>query len=112
MFVINGKIITIPDALKSLLPENIDRINVLKGASAVTLYGAEGVNGVVEIFTKSKPLSQLKETTETVKCNHLGEIVLVAPKQNGEEKEAMSQFLQWLKITQHFPVEILPGKDI
>ena len=103
MFVINGKIITIPDALKSLLPENIDRINVLKGTSAVTLYGAKGVNGVVEIFTKSKPLSPLKETTETVNSNHLGEIVLVAPKQNGEEKEANEPIFTMAENNPTFP---------
>ena len=87
LYIIDGKIMIIPDPLKSLSSDNIDRINVLKGASAVTLYGAKGVNGVVEIFTKLKTPSPLKETIKTANSNHLGEIVLVAPKLNGEEKE-------------------------
>jgi TonB-dependent SusC/RagA subfamily outer membrane receptor len=88
LYVIDGKIMTIPDPLKSISPENIDRINVLKNASAIAMYGEKGVNGVVEIFTKLQPISPLKEMTKTPNSNHLNEIVLVAPKLNGEEKEA------------------------
>jgi TonB family protein len=33
-------------------PEDIDRINVLKGEAAIEKYGQDGANGVVEIFTK------------------------------------------------------------
>lgn len=34
-------------------PDNIERIEVLKGASATTLYGSEASTGVIQIFTKS-----------------------------------------------------------
>ena len=33
-------------------PNSIDRIEVLKGAAAATLYGTEASNGVIQIFTK------------------------------------------------------------
>jgi len=33
-------------------PNTIDRIEVLKGAAAATLYGTEASNGVIQIFTK------------------------------------------------------------
>ncbi|HEY8548585.1 MAG TPA: carboxypeptidase-like regulatory domain-containing protein, partial [Vicinamibacterales bacterium] len=40
------------DRLGDLNPEDIERIEVLKGAAAATLYGAEASNGVIQIFTK------------------------------------------------------------
>ena len=33
-------------------PASIERIEVLKGAAAATLYGSEASNGVIQIFTK------------------------------------------------------------
>ncbi len=40
------------DRLSDLNPEEIDRIEVLKGAAAATLYGSEASGGVIQIFTK------------------------------------------------------------
>ncbi len=40
------------DRLSDLNPEEIERIEVLKGAAAATLYGSEASNGVIQIFTK------------------------------------------------------------
>ena len=40
------------DRLSDLNPEEIERIEVLKGAAAATLYGTEASNGVIQIFTK------------------------------------------------------------
>lgn len=40
------------DRLGDLNPEDIERVEVLKGAAAATLYGSEASNGVVQIFTK------------------------------------------------------------
>lgn len=44
-------------------PENIDRINVLKGETAIEKYGQDGANGVVEIFTKEGTNDQPKSNT-------------------------------------------------
>jgi len=41
------------NGLLDINPEDIDNISILKGASAAALYGAEAVNGVVLITTKS-----------------------------------------------------------
>jgi TonB-dependent starch-binding outer membrane protein SusC len=38
--------------LEDVDPESIERIEVLKGAAAATLYGTEASNGVIQIFTK------------------------------------------------------------
>ena len=39
------------DLIPSLDPDAIDRIEVIKGAAAERLYGEEGANGVIQIFT-------------------------------------------------------------
>jgi TonB-linked SusC/RagA family outer membrane protein len=41
-----------PSRLDDIDPTTIDRIEVLKGAAAATLYGSEASNGVIQIFTK------------------------------------------------------------
>ena len=38
--------------LDDINPEAIERIEILKGAAAATLYGTEASNGVIQIFTK------------------------------------------------------------
>ena len=40
------------DRLGDINPNDIERIEVLKGAAAATLYGSEATNGVIQIFTK------------------------------------------------------------
>ena len=41
--------------LNALLPDGIDRIEVIKGEDARKKYGEEGANGVILIFTKKGP---------------------------------------------------------
>ncbi len=43
--------------LTSLDPANVDHIEVVKGAAGGTLYGAQGANGVIQIFTKKGSLN-------------------------------------------------------
>lgn len=51
MIVVDG--VTVPNSvLASLNPNDIQDVNVLKGANAAALYGSEGVNGVLIITTK------------------------------------------------------------
>jgi len=40
------------DRLGDINPADIDRIEILKGAAATTLYGSEASNGVIQIFTR------------------------------------------------------------
>lgn len=42
-----------PSRLDDINPDAIERIEILKGAAAATLYGSEASNGVIQIFTKS-----------------------------------------------------------
>ncbi len=41
-----------PSRLDDIPPEAIERVEILKGAAAATLYGTEASNGVIQIFTK------------------------------------------------------------
>ncbi len=41
-----------PSRLDDIDPATIDRIEVLKGSAAATLYGTQAANGVIQIFTK------------------------------------------------------------
>ena len=43
---------TMTSRIDDIDPNSIERIEVLKGAAAATLYGTEASNGVVQIFTK------------------------------------------------------------
>ena len=43
---------TSTDRLNDLNPDDIERVEVLKGAAAATLYGSDATNGVIQIFTK------------------------------------------------------------
>ena len=59
---------TSTDRLNDLNPDDIERVEVLKGAAAATLYGSEATNGVIQIFTKrgkneSAPSWSLAATT-------------------------------------------------
>jgi len=38
--------------MQDISPHDIDRIEIVKGAAAATLYGTQGSNGVIQIFTK------------------------------------------------------------
>ncbi|MCJ8208209.1 energy transducer TonB [Mucilaginibacter sp. RS28] len=51
MYVLNGKIVD-KSAVKSLSPDKIATMNILKGKGAVEKYGEKAAKGVVEIITK------------------------------------------------------------
>jgi TonB-linked SusC/RagA family outer membrane protein len=51
-----------PSRLDDIDPSSIDRVEVLKGAAAATLYGTEASNGVIQIFTKKGATGQARWT--------------------------------------------------
>jgi TonB-linked outer membrane protein, SusC/RagA family len=62
-------------SFNDIKPEDIDRIEVVKGAAATTLYGTEASGGVIQIFTK-KGTSTAPEWTLNVGAgaNHMGHV--------------------------------------
>jgi TonB-linked SusC/RagA family outer membrane protein len=67
------------NAIQDLNPENVESINVLKGAAATALYGSRGANGVIVVTTKK---GKSGSKTITVDVNHqlTVENVAVLPK--------------------------------
>lgn len=51
--------------LDDIPPEAIERVEILKGAAAATLYGTEASNGVVQIFTKKGRTGSPRFTFQT-----------------------------------------------
>ena len=51
LFVLDGKVIS-SDAFRTLNPQDIKEIKVLKDAAACALYGIKAANGVIEISSK------------------------------------------------------------
>ena len=52
------------DALNSIPPNIVDRVEVLKGAAA-SIYGTRGINGVIAIYTKKSPGAKDPIITQT-----------------------------------------------
>lgn len=51
--------------LNDINPDDIDRIEIIKGAAATTLYGTEAAAGVIQIFTKRGRTGKARWTAET-----------------------------------------------
>ncbi|WP_436515342.1 N-acetylmuramoyl-L-alanine amidase [Ekhidna sp. To15] len=64
LYVIDGEIVT---EVSQLEPDEIDRIDVLKGKSAKEKYGKKGNNGVIEITTKNKQKNKSKNKSKSKK---------------------------------------------
>lgn len=50
LFIVDGIITQF--GLSDIAPEDIERVEVIKGAAASSLYGSNAANGVVQVFTK------------------------------------------------------------
>jgi TonB-linked SusC/RagA family outer membrane protein len=63
-------------AYNDIKPEDIDRIEIVKGAAATTLYGTEASGGVIQIFTKKGSSGRKPEWTLNVGAgvNNMGRI--------------------------------------
>ena len=47
-----------PSRLDEINPDAIERIEILKGAAAASLYGTQAANGIIQIFTKQGAISK------------------------------------------------------
>jgi TonB-linked SusC/RagA family outer membrane protein len=64
LYIVDG-VIT-PFGLADIAPEDLDRVEVIKGAAASSLYGSNAANGVVQVFTNrgaSLPEGSLRVTS-------------------------------------------------
>jgi outer membrane receptor for ferrienterochelin and colicin len=53
LYIVDGKEIS-RDDMKDILPDDIEKVEVLKGEKATEKYGDKGENGVILIFLKKK----------------------------------------------------------
>ncbi|WP_426059122.1 TonB-dependent receptor plug domain-containing protein [Hymenobacter sp. B1770] len=60
LYVIDGKIAD-SETLKSISPQDIENIDVIKGVRAVTFYGHLGAGGAIIITTRKPRINQSKE---------------------------------------------------
>jgi TonB-dependent starch-binding outer membrane protein SusC len=51
MILVDG-VQMVATTLSAIDPNTIERVEVIQGAAAATIYGAQGANGVIQIFTK------------------------------------------------------------
>ena len=51
-YPVDGELNQAPSPLHDINPDDIERVEVIKGAAATTLYGTEAAGGVIQIFTK------------------------------------------------------------
>ncbi len=91
LYIVDGKEI---ENINEISPNDIEKIDVLKGASATKLYGKKGAKGVVVITTKknakaSKDNKDQKEVTVTVRTQE-GK-TLKNNKVDKKEKDAVTE---------------------
>ena len=66
LFIVDGVISRF--GLADIAPEDVERVEIVKGAAASSLYGSDAANGVVQVFTKrgrSLPEGTLRVTVRT-----------------------------------------------
>jgi TonB-linked SusC/RagA family outer membrane protein len=73
LIIVDGTISRI--SLADINSEDIERIEVIKGAAASSLYGSDAANGVVQIFTKRGAALAQGQTSVTVR-NEIGQSTL------------------------------------
>jgi outer membrane receptor protein involved in Fe transport len=73
---IDGVEVARPVYLSTIDPSNIDRIEVVRGPQASTIYGSEAASGVMQIFTKkgrgglSRPQLELKTSVGAIESDY------------------------------------------
>ncbi len=70
LIIVDGTITRL--GLADINSEDIERVEIIKGAAASSLYGSDAANGVVQIFTKRGASLSEGQTTVTVR-NELGQ---------------------------------------
>jgi outer membrane receptor protein involved in Fe transport len=103
--------------LDDINPNDIDRIEVVKGAAATTLYGTEASGGVIQIFTKKGTAGAPQWTLEVTQG--LSNVGNVGP--GGESKAYLEKYptgddlflRQWLKNghQQAYNLSVRGGSD-
>jgi len=102
-----------PSRLDDIPPESIERVEILKGAAAATLYGTEASNGVIQIFTKRgragapRFTAQAEVTGITVPTNRILPVADIA--ENAEDQARIAaRFGRNVGLYEKFEEDIIP----
>jgi TonB-dependent SusC/RagA subfamily outer membrane receptor len=93
--------------LQSISPNDIERIEVIKGAAASTLYGTDATAGVIQIFTKRGNAAQQAQWTVSSQTS-LTQPSIFGP---GEDIDPTGMHLNRCDINGPLPQDTIPGPD-
>jgi len=93
--------------LQSISPQDIERIEVIKGAAASTLYGTDATAGVIQIFTKRGQPGDRARWTFSAQ-NSLVRPSFFGP---GEDIDPTGMHLNRCDINGPLPQDTIPGPD-
>lgn len=105
LYIVDGKEVASIEGSDAVNPNDIEKIDVLKGASAASLYGDKGKNGVVLITTKPKKIKIDTTIDMTVIVN--GDKITI----NGKEVDAQDPRLKKIKRSKSFVITEDVPKD-
>lgn len=98
LYIVDGKTVASIEGKDAINPNDIEKIDVLKGESATTQYGDKGKNGVILITTKPKKVKIDTTIDMTVIVN--GDKITI----NGKEVDAQDPRLKKIKRSKSFIV--------
>jgi len=93
--------------LQSISPADIERIEVIKGSAASTLYGTDATAGVIQIFTKRGSAGEQAQWTFSSQTS-LVQPSIVGP---GEDIDPTGLHLNRCDINGPLPQDTFPGPD-
>ncbi|WP_232816124.1 vWA domain-containing protein [Chryseobacterium capnotolerans] len=99
LYVING-VVTEEAVFKSLDPNKIEGINILKGNSATAIYGSKAANGVIVITTKNLSRRERKRMEKLQK--EISKQAPISPVSNNESYDAFVE--NPFELTQNQPL--------
>ncbi|MBF8148334.1 hypothetical protein ITJ86_00400 [Winogradskyella sp. F6397] len=76
LVLFNGKEVS-SDYLKSISPENIESVTVLKDEKAIHKYGEKGKNGVIELTTKENVVITKKDNLEQITRSEITSVTFI-----------------------------------
>ncbi len=106
LYVVDG----VPQSyISSIRPEDIDKIEVLKDASATAIYGSEGADGVILITTKQNKEKSSIPLTIASKRETSNEYTVEAPQTIQSNGKNVSIGFREINLNAKFEYQSIPG---
>lgn len=103
LFVVDGNVVSV-DVYKSLKPEDIDHVDVLKGEAATSVWGTRGANGVVQVTTKKASIEEkIKEGKVTEE--DYDQLTFNVVEKMPEFEGGMEKMMEFLRANISYPEE-------